>query len=118
MNVVFPDRCTAQVWGQGGWRWRQCRFKVKVEHDSKGYCTIHDPDRVKAKEKARKEKWEREDKAARKQRAFGWIGPRALKALQRLHEAKVIGGLDLYDGDDEVQEILRIAREQGWSYGK
>jgi len=23
-----------------------------------------------------------------------------------------------YDGDDEVQEILRIAREQGWSYGK
>jgi hypothetical protein len=115
--TLVAGRCVVGVWSQGGWRKYQCHFKGKVEREGKLYCTIHDPERVKEKDKERTEKWDAERVIARRARAIGWLGPRVLRALQRLHEGRLAAtATKQYDGCEEVAEIIRIAKEEGWTY--
>lgn len=60
-------RCSASAWTNGIYGSSPCSKAAKVERDGKSYCTIHDPERRKAKDAEREERWKREssmDRAA------------------------------------------------------
>lgn len=103
---------------KGPWSRRyRCSFKAKVEREGKGYCAIHDPVKVKERADEREAAYEAKSALDSRRRALGYLGGRACKALQRLHEVVELGlDINLYDGGDEVREILKAARSVGWKY--
>ena len=61
--VGLVSRCSARVnsdtWGRGS----PCSRKATITRDGKGYCTQHDPEAQKARDKAWREKYEAEQQA-------------------------------------------------------
>jgi len=53
-------RCATTVYGSGNFGGWPCIKPVKVERNGMMYCTIHDPEYVKAKNDKRQLKWEKE----------------------------------------------------------
>ena len=62
------NRCSASVHNDVGVSFHQCFRKAKVTRDGKGFCGIHDPVHVKAKDEKLRAKWKAEDEARRKVR--------------------------------------------------
>ena len=58
MSAIKP--CCALVYNASVWRTLSCSKPAKVERAGKWYCTIHDPERVKAKRAARQSKFDAE----------------------------------------------------------
>jgi len=78
------QKCCAQV-RKKGLRWptfSPCRHNATVTHDGKPYCTQHDPEHVKAREKARSQRWF----AEAEQRLQGVA---RLDALRRIADAAI-----------------------------
>ncbi len=56
--MVDPKGCQTTIYDEvSSW---QCHRKPTVARDGKLYCKIHDPEYKKAKDKANREKWDRE----------------------------------------------------------
>ena len=51
--------CCVTVFGDRRQNW-QCQKNATVERDKKWYCGTHDPEKVKARDAARDEKWRKE----------------------------------------------------------
>lgn len=98
-TYIDPKRCIKQVWGQSQWRSHQCNFRRK---EGTEYCTIHNPERVAAKDAARSEKWDREFKREAAQRKYGWAG-------NKLKQALVEARQQLENGADRVAVSRFIA---------
>ena len=61
MNYTKGEQCSTQVYdGSGFGHFYPCKNKVVVERDYNHYCKIHDPEYVKAKQKAKQGKWNKE----------------------------------------------------------
>ena len=58
-----PERCSTLTFGANSWG-HPCTNKVKMHHEDKGYCGVHDPVRRKEKQAAQSAKWQ-QDFAAR-----------------------------------------------------
>ena len=67
VDITEKHQCSVKVWDDRSFSW-QCLKPAKVERDGKWYCSIHDPEYIKAKNKAREEEWERKVQA----RNAGW----------------------------------------------
>ena len=55
---MSEHRCEGMIYS-GNWP-RQCTNKAKVCRDGKWFCTVHDPEYMKKKDKERKDKIDRE----------------------------------------------------------
>ena len=55
----ISERCSKRVYG-GSITGHPCSNKGVLEYDGRRYCKLHFPPNVKAKDKARNDKWERE----------------------------------------------------------
>jgi ferric-dicitrate binding protein FerR (iron transport regulator) len=79
----MPDEkklCSETVYPRdryGSFHGYPCTKKVTVERDGKPYCSIHDPEAVKARDAARRKKWDEESEA--KQRA--WDRERKIRGM-------------------------------------
>jgi len=51
---MIEGQCKKIVWDKGGWHSYQCRHKVWKD----GYCKIHHPDSVKARQELSHMRWE------------------------------------------------------------
>lgn len=74
------ERCSQRVLGEGRWaafNTHQCSKKAVVERNGKKFCTIHDPERVKAVRDKNEAKWAEESR--RRQAKWEWES--AAKAL-------------------------------------
>lgn len=54
----IEHKCCASVFGK--WSSHNCENKAKMEHEGKWYCGIHDPVRKAEKDRAWREKFDRE----------------------------------------------------------
>ena len=70
------ERCSARILDSGGWHHYQCQKKATVERDGKLYCTIHDPEYIKAKREKQEAEWE----AERIRKNAQWARQKALVA--------------------------------------
>ena len=50
-------QCSETVWNQDAWKVFPCRKNAKVVRDGKNFCTIHDPEYIKAKDEKREQKY-------------------------------------------------------------
>ncbi len=46
-------KCCEKQWDVASKRWYPCRYNAKVTRNAKGYCGIHDPERIEAKRSER-----------------------------------------------------------------
>ena len=58
--IMEKNKCSEIVFGSDAFHQHGCPNTGKIERDGKFYCGTHDPVAVKAKLKARDEKWDRE----------------------------------------------------------
>ena len=57
------SQCTAVTRDLTGWGHRYpCTYKVKMHHEGKGYCGVHDPVKKAAREAERLARWDAETK--------------------------------------------------------
>lgn len=56
-------QCSEAVLDSTGWHRYPCSRKAKVEHEGKGYCTQHDPERVARKRGEQQARWRAEEDA-------------------------------------------------------
>lgn len=64
-------QCSGTVLESGTWpHYHQCTRKAVVARDGKSYCTIHDPEYIKEKDRKRREAWDAESKAKERQREY------------------------------------------------
>jgi hypothetical protein len=54
-------QCSQMVFGVGGWYSHHCAKRPKVIRDGKKYCTVHDPEYIKAKEEEKRKDWEKDN---------------------------------------------------------
>jgi len=59
-KTLNPDQCQKWIFSFSDFISHQCTRRVVVNYDGFNYCKIHDPEYIKAKGKARQEKWDRE----------------------------------------------------------
>jgi hypothetical protein len=101
-----PARC-ACTGLFGSYHMSQCSNKAKFKEDGKGWCGIHLPSKLKAKDDAREARWKAEDKA----RDARYAVDRAKEAVVLAAEAYVAvadaGGLD----DGQLREAVRLLGE-------
>lgn len=84
----MSEQCCNRV--SDGWHSRQCTRSAKVERDGKWYCGQHDPVAIEAKDKARREKrdreWEEERKARKEKERLEKQRDAALALVKRIAE--------------------------------
>lgn len=61
------NRCSEQVW-RGSAFFTGCERRATVKRGGKAFCGTHDPEAVKKRDDARREKWQQKDEAGKLQR--------------------------------------------------
>ena len=135
MEFTKGELCSAKVCDASGFSHYPCSRKAKVERNGKLYCTIHDPEYIKAKDKKNADKWEREqlernkvyDREDAKNKACARLttrelqalNPNLLKAAPALYEAleKISEGKGRFDFDrlvhasNTIEDMKDVAKE-------
>ena len=83
-------KCSVKVWSD--WHNYPCSKKVTVERDGKHYCTIHDPVRIKNKDKERSDKWHKEMEENKKRRDFERLRSEQYPVMKSILEDLVNNG--------------------------
>ncbi|KKL82751.1 hypothetical protein LCGC14_1981640 [marine sediment metagenome] len=107
-------QCSKHVFSESGFNY-PCQKKVTVERGGKPYCTIHDPEYVKAKDEARRKKWAEEDA----RRTAQWVEKKELRKLQDTAVAgcKAINPdnpLAVAEAIGEMYEALKFLLDKYW----
>ena len=103
IRVLDPKGCQTRIYGDRVTEW-QCQKKPVVTRDGKLYCKIHDPEYIKAKNKARDEKFN-----------SYWADRNAQHELSGAREKATLG-LSLEELNQVTPDMIRqIIRKSGLS---
>ena len=98
----MEEQCSREVADSVSLHYYPCRRKAKVERDGKPYCTIHDPEYIKAKREKWNVEWEEKAKCWERSRARSDALDAATKGLtteelQRLNPNLCKAAPDMYE---------------------
>ena len=104
-------RCSGDVWVSTGrfGRHAKCPNRGKVQRDGKWWCGMHDPERVAAKENARRAKWAADDRV----RAAARELERARLAAADVVERYLRGSTEAWEADVLAASFrIALARDE------
>ncbi len=116
-GLTLGTKCSEKVYDSNfSYSWR-CTKRVTVEREGKPYCTIHDPEYIKEKERKRKELAARRNKADNER--YAWEAARntatrglTLEELQRVTPQMIRDALKEYEDSQQLRD-LEIYRQAG-----